>query len=201
MRSKKLFVPLVFVIMILVGGLTARLSNQQQPEFTPCIIVWKVTDYDSNGTATPVYTETRWKSSDGRWRDIKLEPDGTVIETVAEPGRGVFQVSPDQLHFVSTYQKAPGRLSREDYMNSSQYARIEIVKDLECVVLTPSPGTEFYVAPSLGGEIIKTVMLFGGQLRVIEPVSIEFAEPDPANLVYTQLPVSYEHYNNLHGGR
>lgn len=187
--------------MVLVGGLTARLSNQRQPGFTPFTIVWQVTDYDHNGTATVAYTETRWKSSDGRWRDIKIEPDGTMIETFGEPGLGVFTVGSDQLHFVSQYQKEPRKVNREGYMNSSQYSRNEIIKDLECIVLKPSPDTEFYVAPSLGGEIIKTVLSFGNQLRVIEPVSIEFAEPDLANIMHKQLPVSYEHFNKLHEGK
>lgn len=198
MRQKRILVPLIFITMVFIGGLTAKLSSRPQPKYTPFTIVWQVTDYDGNGTATPAYTETRWKSSDGRWRDIKVKPDGTVIETVAEPGLGVFEVGSDQLHFVSGYQRGPRKLSLDYYMGSSQYSRNEIVKGLECVVLKPLPEMEFYVAPSLGGEIIKTVMSVGNQLTVFEPLSIEFAEPDPANLVYTKRPVSYEYFNKAH---
>ena len=201
MKSKRILLALVFVVMVLIGGLTAKLSSRPQPESTPFTIVWQVTEYDGNGTATSAYTETRWKSSDGRWRDIKVMPDGAVVETVAEPGRGVFQVGPDQLHFVSGYQRGPGKLSLDYYMGSSQYSRNEIVKGLECVVLKPSPGIEFYVAPSLGGEIIKTVISVGDHSTVFEPLSIEFAEPDPAHLVYTQRPVSYEVFNEIHEDR
>lgn len=193
-----LFVVVLVAISIgIVAQITLRGAKENAlPAYT---IVWQVTDYDARGNGTPVYTETRYVSSSGKWRSIKEYSDGKREEVFAEVGRGVFAKRDQKLHFLSGYAPLPLR-NAAGFMKSPNYLRTETVLGQLTVVVKPvndfDGNFEIFFAPSLNGEI-KTISR-GEVTTVKEPVSLTFGQPDPTLLkTADDLPVDYNHYNEL----
>lgn len=198
MNKKKGFFILAILLTISVGAGAAigfRNSAKKHKTFAPYSITWQVTDYDTTGTVLSSFTQTRFKSGDGRWYEKIMRADGLVDESFAEPGRGVFRIGSDQLHFLSDCESQPNWQSEEEYvLKSPQYSRSETVLGIRTVVLKASPNFEVYRAPSLNGDSIKMVLNLNGTVRVFEPVAISLAEPEAAKLEHKEFPVSYEFF-------
>lgn len=200
-KKKILLFGVAFAISLLAGSFVARVthfrSEAKKAEFIPYTIVWQVIDEDKSGKRNIICTETRFKFSDGRWRDVKRYPDGTVEEMISEPGRGVFNVGRDRLHFLSQAQEAPANVKIEDYATSPQYDRYETVQGLMAAVLRSEIG-EIYVVADLGGDWIKTVFHSGDGKRICEPVALILGQPDAANFEYKDMAVSTEAFKRIH---
>jgi hypothetical protein len=205
--SKRYLAPAVIVIVAFVGGIAARSglnsSRLKHPAYT---ITWQATDYDADGTATPLYSVTKYVSSSGNWRSVRHYPDGTVEETFAEVGRGTFAKRGQKLHYLSG--ASGGRaVTAEGLLKSPDFLRTETVLGQQAIVVkaagekSDSPvRAEFYCAPALGGDDIKVVLRRGEKTLMEEPVSLVFGEPDPSLLKASEnLPVDYEHFRKLHG--
>jgi hypothetical protein len=199
-KRKILIVAILLAGAVTLGG-AARLrrSANGHSRFVPYSIVWQVTDYDSTGVVRSTFTETRVKSGDGRWHDMVSRLDGSGEESFAEPGRGVFKVGADKLHFLSDAVAEPNRATAKEYAKSTQYERTERVLGIKTVILRPSPNFEIYCAPDLDGDWVKSVLDMNGMTRVFEPVSITLGEPEPAKLEHRELPVSREFYERTRG--
>lgn len=207
---KRILLVLVLIVLAAAAGVGARtaldhVSKNRRPGYT---IVWQTTDYDADGKATPYCTETRYVSSSGRWRDLKQCVDGRNAETFGEVGRGVFVKRGQKLDFLSAYAKPAPFVTEEELRNSPTYLRSEAVLGYATIVVKAGneveDGSEFFRAPALGGDIIKTVFPSpDGRKTVREPVSLMLGEPDAKLLKMPDrdLPVDYKHYEEMHGPR
>ena len=195
MFKKKFLLLALALFMAMFGtGLAVRFNNAKaDAKVTAYTIVWKIVQHDSNGKSEIIGTETRFKSSDGRWHDMKTNADGTTEESFCEPGRGVFRVGQNKLYLLS---EAPigFRRSRktEDYTKSPQYVRTETVQGFSTVVQSPGLGAQMYLAPELDGDWIKFELPDGNGMRVFEPILIVIGEPDSARFLHQEFAVSDE---------
>lgn len=204
MKKRYLF-PTALILLALVAGIAVRaVLSRTVYKKTPYTIVWQVTDYDANGKATPVYTETRYVASNGNWRSTRYYTDGKREELFAEIGRGVFAAKPNKVHFVSEHNSSTVELTLEGFQKAPGYERTENVMGLLTVVQRPANDRqevtmEGYRALSLNGDFIK-IIFYGPVTTVKEPVSLALGEPDPALLKIPHgLPIDTKNYEQLHG--
>ena len=199
-KARLLLIGILCVVALLAGGFAAKLKQPKaQKRFVPYTIVWQVTERDAaSGKARIIYTETRFKFSDGRWRNIKFYPDGSTEETFSEPGRGVFKVSSAKLHFISESPREPRRTKFEDYLSSPQYAGTEVIQGIVTAKLHTQIG-DMYVAPTLDNDWIKAVFFPGSNESVNEPIAIMMGEPDPGKFEHPEFPVSFENFKAMRG--
>ena len=197
--------PSLMIVLALVAGIAVRavLSRSMQKR-TPYTIVWQITDYDANGKATPVYTETRYVASNGNWRGTRYYTNGRQEDIFAEVGRGVFATKGKKLHYLSGHNPYTAELTLEGFQKAPGYVRTENVMGLLTVVQRPANDLdeitmEGYRALSLNGDFIK-IIYYGPVTTVQEPLSIVLGEPDPALLkVPVDLPVDTTNFEKLHG--
>ncbi|MGI9105828.1 MAG: hypothetical protein ACR2G4_06230 [Pyrinomonadaceae bacterium] len=202
MKKKSVLLSLLAAATV-IGIMTKTVITQSQREKRPAYtIMWQATDYNTSGESVPVYTETRYVSSNGNWRNVKQYTDGQTIETFGEVGRGVFSKKGRKLDFLSGYAKAKPILKAEGFLNSPNYLRTETVMGQTAIVVKtkndPDGRVEIFVSPILNGDTIK--MIFHGEITtVVEPISLTFGEPDPAFLHFSKdFPVDYENNKKLH---
>jgi len=193
------------ILLALAAGIAVRaVLSRSMHKRTAYTIVWQVTDYDANGKATPVYTETRYVASNGNWRSTRYYTDGRREDQFAEVGRGVFAAKGNKLHFVSEHNPSTTELTLEGFRNAPGYVRTENVMGLLTVVQRPANDIEKttmegYRALSLNGDFVK-IIFHGPTTTVQEPVSIVLGEPEPALLkVPTDLPIDTKNFEELHG--
>ncbi|MEK6283050.1 MAG: hypothetical protein AABN95_22045 [Acidobacteriota bacterium] len=193
---------LLLVVLAVIAGTagygvrTAFNSTLKKPSpaFT---VVWQVTDYFPDGTSIPRYIETRYVSGNGKWHSVKNGADVNE-ESFGEPNKGVFRKQKDKLYFVSELPVLPP-LTEEDLVNSRNYLRTETLLGYKAIVVSsgnrPRTGSEFYVVPALGGEIIKEVIADNktGLKTVHDPISLTLGEPDASVVALPNgLPIDYE---------
>lgn len=189
-----LLLALVLFVVMFVTGLAVRSNtSKEETKITAYTIVWKIVQQDSNGKSEILGTETRFKSSDGRWHDIRTNADGTTDESFCEPGRGVFKVGQNKLYMLSEAPRVFRRSRKiEDYTSNLQYVRTETTQGFTTVVHSIGLGTQMYIAPELDGDWIKFECPTANGVRVFEPVLIVMGEPDAARFLHKEFPVSDE---------
>ena len=205
MKRRTIFLLACSVIVAAAAGIAARTLMQMRENRHPAYtIVWQSTAYDATGQATPMYTETRYVSSNGNWHSVRQYADGRTEESFAEVGRGVFVKQGDKLHFLSNHMLPPKRVL-EGYLKSPDYLRTETVMGQVAAVIKtnndPDGRFEIFMAPSLNGEIKH---IDHGDITIVkEPVSLIFGEPDASLLKMPapNAPVDYKNYEQLHGAR
>jgi hypothetical protein len=201
---KNLLIVALITLAAFTDGTAAR--SRLRSRFTPYTVTWRVTDYDAAGNATFRYNETRVTDSGGRWHDLKKHADGHREEAFAEPGRGAFAVHQDKLMFYSNAPMEPPGVTMETLRASKQFVREDVVAGIPVAVLRvtndayPDSALEVYVAPSLNGDALKTIITDKYSVRVLEPVALTKGEPDPAALSHPEKPADRSHYERLHGG-
>lgn len=201
---KKLLTLTLLVLTMIAAGVFARTALRKPAGFHPYTIVWRVTDYDSQGNATFRYTETRHADSKGRWHNVKEFPDGEDEVSFREPGRGLFMVDEKVNHLMSEAPVEPRVTTLAGWHNSPQFVREDNVAGLPVAVTRSSNGAgspilELYHAPDLNNDIVKTIFTDGNIVRVIEPVQLSIAEPDPSVFRRPDLPVDTKAYEKIHG--
>lgn len=195
MTRKKMFLLLQALSWSLVGTTLWGALPKSKPQIrVGYTIVWKGIFYDRSGNAQVAYTESRYVSSRGNFRSVKLYPDGRRWETIAEVGRGVFSIR----------DGSPTMQYRSPYVGSvvtpKNCARIELVLGYTACVQVSRTGTvmiERYLAFALNGDIIKHVYRDSSLTRILEPISITLGEPPPALLQGKNLPVEYTQYRQI----
>jgi hypothetical protein len=205
MKKRYLFFTLIVLLAMGTGiAVRAVLTRVPQHKIAPYTIVWQTTEYDRQGKATPISTETRYVASNGNWRSIRYYGDGRKDETFAEVGRGVFAVGRDKLYFLSEHSIPSMEVTLEGFKSAPGYVRTEMVMGLLTVVQHPANDLEGridgYRALSLGGELVKWVSRDATVTTVQEPVNIVLGEP-ASDLLTTPkgLPIDTSDFNKLHG--
>jgi hypothetical protein len=185
-------------ILICLGAIAvfaaakAELKPRKKLAYT---INFKATDYYEDGRTVESYSESRYVSSKGKWRSLRVFPDGHQMEQVAEIGRGVFTLDHQakKMFFLSPY--SPDVIDPLSYRKSPDFIREEYVAGYLTYVLRQNNGDtsiDFYRAPEFNGEILKiTIRRPEIPTKIIEPVSIALGEPSPETLKYTEYPVDY----------
>jgi len=194
---------LIALFGVFAAGITARAilnktTRLERPAYT---ITWQVTEYDAKGEATPLYTETRYVSSNGNWRGVRQYPNSKVEESFAEVGEGVFVKRGEKMDFLSNHRLPPAR-TVEGFLKSPDYLRTETVLGHTALVLKPANEHEgrfeLFYAPVLDSEI-KTIHR-GARTTVQEPISLTFGEPDVALVKMPKgLAVDRTNYERMHG--
>jgi hypothetical protein len=170
------------------GMVTARVVRQQVPGFQPYTVTYQVKEYTRDGDKIVdklVGTETRWQSHSGAYHYTKETDDGEREEIFGDPARGVFTLKRGTLYeFGPRY--APQERGMADWRKGSSYVRDDKVLGVPVVVLrterakaadgTPDPWSEEWLAPSLGGALLRFEVHAPGQTMVREAVSIERGE-------------------------
>lgn len=189
-----------FLIGLLICGTAIAVFAAASAELKPrkkfaYTINFKATDYYEDGRAVQSYNEFRYVSSKGKWRSLRVFPEGHQMEQVAEMGRGVFVVDhrAKKMFFLSPF--SPDVIDPLSHRKSPGFVREEYVAGYLTYVIRQNNGEasiDFYRAPEFNGEILKiTVRRPGMPTRIIEPVSIALGEPSPESLAYTEYPVDY----------
>lgn len=153
---------------------------------------------------------TRYRKSDGTWKEVKTtyKSTGQVLKdemSFGVPGRGVFHVDKNKgtLVFLSS-MPAKDTISYVQLTyghENPRFLRDEVVQGYQTYVLHDVVGNDGsyeddYFAPELDDELIKSVKVapYGGS--VTEAINIQLGEPDER--VFESLPsgtVDYDEFN------
>lgn len=169
-------------------------DQNSQPAYT---LHLRITSYHPDGTLS-VSEETRYVASNGARHIIDRSSVGLLGETFVDPQRGRFTL--DQGHTLTHYPAEAGGPCPEhtaEYLRSQpDFVRTETVLGIKAYVRRskdPSTGAllgEVYYAPELGcWPLMETQYRDGKPVRVSEPTSISFGEPEAAMLKLPDLPV------------
>lgn len=175
-----------------IVGLAIRRRHIQQHQQVggtvttkPYIMVQKQTFFSGEAGDTGILNavKVRFQRSNGDWKCVTTyyNRDGTV-KTVnkeyAVTGMGIFEINEKDktLEFLSPKSHV-AHIEREDELKKDpEFRREEIVLGFKAIVLNLA-GTDVSYAPALDGAVVKIVDLSGGSGTVIEPVTIDIAEP------------------------
>lgn len=201
----KKFLTLTALALVLVAaGVFARTVVRVPAKFRPYTIVWRVTDYDTQGNATFRYTETRYADLKGRWHNVKEYAGGGQEVSFREPGKGLFIEDEKVNHYVSDVPVEPVSISLAEWHKSPQFVREDTVAEIPVAVTRVSNGSgapilELYHAPDLNNDVVKMVATEPNSIRVAEPVSLNHSEPDPSVFRHPELPTDTKAYEKMHG--
>jgi len=190
----------LFVAGIVAGSKFIHASRLNRPAYT---LTSQAMQYDPDGTARSLYTETVYMSSGGNWHSIKTYATGAKLETFATVGQGVFnrRNNDDKLNFLSTYESPRPILDANGFQASANFLRVETVMGYPAFVMKADngPQVEFYCAPVIGGANIKIVHRDATKTVVIEPTNLTFGEPDPSLIpMPSGLSINYDNFNKMH---
>jgi TonB family protein len=174
------------------------LSTQKAKPFTGFTLVRQVTDYDKAGNALPALTETLYVSAGGDWRHVGTYPHGLLEDAIHLNGRGMF-FSDHRNRQLVKYGPAgsgrPARAAAERLRSDPKFVRTEyLLGRLAYVHRSDTDGRveEMYYIPELGPFPFKLNLQYKGVLRVKEPVSLTFGEPEASQLRGMDYPLDEE---------
>ncbi|HXM46698.1 MAG TPA: hypothetical protein VN956_02440 [Pyrinomonadaceae bacterium] len=154
---------------------------------------------------------TRFQRSDGNWKEVVTyyNEDRSIrgtTTTLGITGRGVFKVNDDvqKLFFLSPMYHASHEINEDQLRKTGQFARDAVVLGFPVIVQrTPSGDetgyTEFYLAPSLGGTMVRQVVFHAdGSYSVVDAETIKVGEPSESEFgVIPNYPVDYALYERF----
>ena len=175
---------LCLLCAFVLGRLALGQSRQGYAAFT---LVTQVTDYDPQGNATAVATETRYFSSSGDWRWMGTHVKGRVRETVFIQRRGVFFADHRNKQLVKLNDCMiancwPHHITAQTLRSDPEFLRTEQLLGIVAYIHKNASGDLTYFAPQLGDIPFKRITFLRGYKRVEEPVSLTFGEPDAAQV-------------------
>lgn len=193
-------------------GFYVRHRRHQSAQVTPFSMT-STQRYFRVGQNKPVLRATikRFQRGDGTWKEITTyysesgSAEGSAV-TVGITDRGVYKVSDEKhkLFFLSPKYHSSHDVSADIMRQNGNFARDDVVLGYPVIVQrTPSGDetgyTEFYLAPSLGGTLLKQqVMHTDGSFSIIEAEEIKLAEPSDAEFgSLPDYPVDYAIYERM----
>jgi TonB family protein len=198
MKSMSFVVPFLATTVAALGPIAAP-AAQGRPARSAFTLHSRVTSYQAGGELA-TSDKTLYLASDGRFRIVEAGPDGSVKkELVFDPARGVFSVDrlrkvlvPEPVEFWARGAVIPR--TADELRNDRWYVRTEVLLGLTAYVHRYSSGDtpvlEQYYVPELRGFPLKYVRFTdGAPATLIEPVNVDFGEPDTALLRLPEYPV------------
>ncbi|HKO97811.1 MAG TPA: energy transducer TonB [Pyrinomonadaceae bacterium] len=184
------------LLVILLSVSPSALSSRPAETFRGFTLVRQVTDYDNVGHSMPAYTETLYVSKTGDWRYVGRYPNGQTIETIYLCNKGVFYTdhrNKQLVRFDTVGAGRPGPTTAERLQADPKFVRTEELLGHRAYLHTRQAHNyieETYFNPALGPFPFKRVNYHQSYTRIEEPVSLEFGEPDAANLAPPDYPLN-----------
>jgi hypothetical protein len=198
-----LLIALVVVMTTATAGVAAKMrfntSRDARPAFT---LVSRVTYLNLGDKGEPASQETRYVSSNGSFRAVRVDPNGHTREYFFELGRGYFSVNHQRGLLFQDRKVSPAGptgtpLTAEQLRASPQLVRTEQLLGLTAYVLrvtetdTGLPSVDVYRTVELGSTPLKVVNYSDGKVSMMtEPVSVTWGEPAAALLKGPDYPVA-----------
>lgn len=195
MRAKLIL--LLTISTVVAGGLgfaaRSRLhgNNSSHPAFT---LTNRVTHINPNDGSRHVGQEVRYSSSDGSFRVVYRDSEGSFKEYFFRRGVGFFNVRHDSRTLERRPEMSPNARSTppptaEELRSHPQFLRIETLLGLTSYVhrimdtTTGQPVSDVYYTVELGRTPFKRIIYSNGQpILITEPINIIFAEPAEPDL-------------------